>query len=52
MYLVLATHAKGETKGVFYENASSLVGVYREKATGSSQVLTVDLEQVWAVLIF
>jgi structural maintenance of chromosome 1 len=33
-------------KGTFYENAASLVGVYREKSTNSSHVVTLDLEQV------
>jgi hypothetical protein len=35
----------GAPQGTFYENAASLVGVYREKATNSSQVVTLDLEQ-------
>ncbi len=32
-------------KDRFYENASSLVGVYRDSESGSSDVLTVDLTQ-------
>lgn len=32
-------------KNTFYENAKSLVGVYRDKTTDCSHVLTVDLEQ-------
>ena len=32
-------------KDSFYENAESLVGVYRDRATDRSRTLTVDLEQ-------